>query len=180
MLQAWRSSGKFAGLRFCLLSLFVPCFQSAHYMHQYELVGVGLRFDKLFRAENCFRDYWGFPRLITKGAHGCSTCCMQTWSLNFDTRVIAAVSLHHVHYHSMITETLYAIQQTQKIGITFIQCWANVEDVGPTLYKCYSDALCLMGYNNNNCCKLIFKNKKANAYLTLRASRRINAPCDIF
>ena len=29
-------------------------------------------------------------------------------------------------------------QQIQNICITCIQCWANVEDVGPTLYKCYA------------------------------------------
>ena len=28
-------------------------------------------------------------------------------------------------------------QQTQNIWITFVQCWADVEDVGPTLYKCF-------------------------------------------
>ena len=39
------------------------------------------------------------------------------------------------------------IQHTQKICITFVQCWANVEDVGPTLYKCYrpTHVLCLLG-----------------------------------
>ena len=37
-------------------------------------------------------------------------------------------------------------QQTRNICITFIQCWANVEDVGPTLYKCYADVSCLLGY----------------------------------
>ena len=36
-------------------------------------------------------------------------------------------------------------QQTQNICITFIQCWTNDEDVGPTLYKCYTDVLCLLG-----------------------------------
>ena len=36
-------------------------------------------------------------------------------------------------------------QWTQNIFITFIQCWVNVEDVGPTLYKCYKNVLCL-GY----------------------------------
>ena len=30
-------------------------------------------------------------------------------------------------------------QQTQNICITFIQCWTNVEDVGPTLYKGYTN-----------------------------------------
>ena len=29
--------------------------------------------------------------------------------------------------------------------ITFIQCWTNVEDVGPTLYKCYKNVLCSLG-----------------------------------
>ena len=37
-------------------------------------------------------------------------------------------------------------QQTQNICITFIQCWTNVEDVGPTLYKCYTNVLYLLGY----------------------------------
>ena len=27
----------------------------------------------------------------------------------------------------------------------FIQCWINVEDVGPALYKCYANVLCLLG-----------------------------------
>ena len=36
-------------------------------------------------------------------------------------------------------------QQTQNICITFIQCWTNVEDVGPALYKCYTNVLCLLG-----------------------------------
>ena len=27
----------------------------------------------------------------------------------------------------------------------FVQCWTNVEDVGPTLYKCYTNVLCLLG-----------------------------------
>ena len=37
-------------------------------------------------------------------------------------------------------------QQTENIcNITFIQCWANVEDIGPTLYKFYINVLCLLG-----------------------------------
>ena len=33
-------------------------------------------------------------------------------------------------------------QQTQNIRITFVQCWANVFDVGPALYKCYTNVMC--------------------------------------
>ena len=35
-------------------------------------------------------------------------------------------------------------QQKQNMCITFVQGWTNVEDVGPTLYKCYSIFLCLL------------------------------------
>ena len=35
-------------------------------------------------------------------------------------------------------------QQTQNMCITFVQCWTNVEDVGPMLYKCYTNGLCLL------------------------------------
>ena len=31
------------------------------------------------------------------------------------------------------------------ICIRYVQWWTNVEDFGPTLYKCYKDVLCLMG-----------------------------------
>ena len=37
-------------------------------------------------------------------------------------------------------------QQTQNMCITFVQCWTNVEDDGPTLYKCYTHVLCLLGW----------------------------------
>ena len=36
-------------------------------------------------------------------------------------------------------------QQAQNICITFVQCWSSVKDVGPTLYKCYTNVLCLLG-----------------------------------
>ena len=35
---------------------------------------------------------------------------------------------------------------SKHICITFILCWTNVEDVGPTLYKCYTNVLCLLGW----------------------------------
>ena len=36
-------------------------------------------------------------------------------------------------------------QQTQNICKTFVQRWPNVFDVGRTLYKCYTNVLCLLG-----------------------------------
>ena len=41
--------------------------------------------------------------------------------------------------------TVFSAQQTQTICIPFIQCWPNVFDVGPTLYKNYTNILCLLG-----------------------------------
>ena len=38
-----------------------------------------------------------------------------------------------------------ATQYTQNISITFVQCWTNVEYVGPTLYKCYAYVMWLLG-----------------------------------
>ena len=31
------------------------------------------------------------------------------------------------------------------IFIAFVQCWTNSEDVGPALFKCYKNVLCLLG-----------------------------------
>ena len=41
----------------------------------------------------------------------------------------------------------FPIQQTQNICITFIQRRPNVFDVGPTLYKRYTDVFVLAGYH---------------------------------
>ena len=37
------------------------------------------------------------------------------------------------------------IPATQNICKTCIQCWTNVEDVGPA-NKCYANVLCFLGY----------------------------------
>ena len=39
----------------------------------------------------------------------------------------------------------YTTQQSQNVCITFVQRRPNVFDVGPTLYKCYTNVLCLLG-----------------------------------
>ena len=40
-----------------------------------------------------------------------------------------------LYWHSVNTQHLY----------DFMQCWTNVENVGPTLCKCYTNVLCLVG-----------------------------------
>ena len=36
-------------------------------------------------------------------------------------------------------------QKTKNIYITCIRCWTNVEDVGPTLYRCYTKCFVFAG-----------------------------------
>ena len=43
------------------------------------------------------------------------------------------------------TDIVHTTQQTQNMCTTFIQRRPNVSDVGPTLYKCYTNVLCLLG-----------------------------------
>ena len=50
----------------------------------------------------------------------------------------------HVYLIGLILRLRVNIQ-TQNICITFVQCRPNVFDVGPTLYKCYKNVLCLLG-----------------------------------
>ena len=49
-------------------------------------------------------------------------------------------------YMKLITEYL----SQQNMCITFLQCWTNVENVGPSLYKCYRYVLCLLGWASMN------------------------------
>ena len=53
---------------------------------------------------------------------------------------------------------------------TFIQCLANVEDIGLMLYKCYANILCLLGWLTIN------KNAKA---LLLFALLLVNRLCQV-
>ena len=74
-----------------------------------------------------------------------------------DLRFLIVISPKTVYFHPMQQENknvsvkkgdardetavnvIVYTQQVQKNCIAFIQCWANVEDVGPTLYNCYTN-----------------------------------------
>ena len=61
------------------------------------------------------------------------------------------------------------MQCAQNICITFIQCWTNVENVGPMLNKCYINGVCLLGWTFFVCI-LPYKVKRQHL-LTLNVSR---------
>ena len=64
-----------------------------------------------------------------------------TWSLAWKQtdcitgRIWKLLDPKSLYWHSVNTKHLY----------DFMQCWTNVENVGPTLYKCYTNVLCLLG-----------------------------------
>ena len=51
----------------------------------------------------------------------------------------------HVSREAVYTLNSRHIHANKNICMTYIQCWINVEDVGPMLYKCYTNDLCLLG-----------------------------------
>ena len=59
---------------------------------------------------------------------------------------LSTVDLLFIVTASQMYGPAHTSQQTQNICITFAQCRTNVEDVGPTLYKCYTNVLCLLGF----------------------------------
>ena len=64
--------------------------------------------------------------------------------LMYTTLNVSKGSSQHWLNHTYSEHT--SSQQTQSNCITFIQRRPNVFDVGPTLYKCYTYVLCLLGY----------------------------------
>ena len=63
-------------------------------------------------------------------------------------------------------------QKTQDICITFVQCWTNVEDVRPALYKCCNILFVITmlhrpdsGYIKKKQLRTIWKNNKACFYI---------------
>ena len=53
--------------------------------------------------------------------------------------------MHSCNYKLLYFPFICGCYQTQNICLTFIQRRPNVFDVGPTLYKCYTNVLCLLG-----------------------------------
>ena len=61
---------------------------------------------------------------------------------------------YDVNHNPGVSLLLSPTQQTQNIWITFIQCWTNVEDVGPTLYKCHANVLYFLKCLIKDCIKV--------------------------
>ena len=54
------------------------------------------------------------------------------------------VNVHVAYMMYVITRNSQSTSRSQpskhkNIFITFVQCWTNVEEVGPTMYKCYEN-----------------------------------------
>ena len=44
-----------------------------------------------------------------------------------------------------------AVNKASLYNVTFVQCWTNVEDFGPTLYKCYTNGFCVNWVGMTRC-----------------------------
>ena len=65
----------------------------------------------------------------------------------FKTRLRATLlSVHFEENHKATPAISTSSQSARNICITFVQCWTNVEDVGPALHKCYTNVLCLLDW----------------------------------
>ena len=47
----------------------------------------------------------------------------------------------HVSGGTSLINATFRIPVNTKNCLTFLQCWNNVGDVGPTLYKCYTNKM---------------------------------------
>ena len=95
-------------------------------------------------------------------------------------RTIHVIKNHHYSrwWHSAmgsvrpVIRLLYHLcANKQNICITVVQCWSNVEDVGPTLFKGCINVLCLLG------CAIQFQedmnNKEFRAHINTKKNRRV-------
>ena len=94
---------------------------------------------------------WGWspkirPRLIRTRAQRLGSyrvLAANKISASFDKQQLTALWLHRAWFWQKWANCRQASsQQTQNICITFVQRRPNVFDVGPTLYKCYTNVLC--------------------------------------
>ena len=81
--------------------------------------------------------------------------------------------------------SFYAFPVNTNIYITFVQCWSNVEDLGPP-YKCYTNVLCLLGYTSSTFRMIVleveqlpFRNNDFDIYSPVKVDRKVNLVWDI-
>ena len=60
---------------------------------------------------------------------------------------------------------IVATHKTQNICITFVESWTKVEEVGPTLYKCYTIVLCLLEKTSINYINYICSRQNVKAII---------------
>ena len=65
-------------------------------------------------------------------------------SLHVQKRIQIRMQMTHEGLNNLMQSLKGRFQPTQNIWIMFVQRWTSVEDVGPTLYKCYVNVLCLL------------------------------------
>ena len=98
---------------------------------------------KSTRRKHCI---WGITYLAVDQLLGQDQVFMSTSSANVNCqRTVGSMFCEYLRRWPCIKYQWVTSQQTQNICVTFVQRRTNVFDVGATLYKCYTNVLCLLG-----------------------------------
>ena len=90
----------------------------------------------------------GRARRVGDPLHMCAACVLyKPYKCVCRTEMYPSISpsSHPCYNTTLHVQFFCENNKPANICITFIQCWANVQDVGPTLYKYYTNVLCLLG-----------------------------------
>ena len=82
------------------------------------------------------------------------SACRKQYMLIFQVSDYCCLSVREIIHHGDVWyaqrfPSIYNHSKHKTFCMTFMQCWTNVEDVGPALYKCYTNVLCLLGCGAN-------------------------------
>ena len=76
---------------------------------------------------------------IIQNAFGLSLSCCHPWDGFFSVNPVVKDCQSPLQISLPFHNDFKKISTNNKMVRFFVQCWNNVEDVGPTLYKCYTN-----------------------------------------
>ena len=133
------------------------------------------------KNQTLFKDKWGLTVTVWRGLT--ADCNMTLLPVTARAAVWLRGSYHGnggtpCATHHRIRQIL---PSKQNICIPFVQCWTNVEDVGPTLYKWNTNVSCLLCESQslcevNNAVWMLLQHPRCSAsILTALGQRRVTA-----
>ena len=118
--------------------------------------------------------FWCETPVNTPSIHDINPMSVQCWPIICDTGPTS-------NQHWFNASCLLGCVQPSKHK-TFVQCSTNVEDVVPTLYKCYTNVLCLLGiasWSGIACSLLLAATKPTLCLLNVGSASQVLASISI-